>query len=182
MKRIAILLALALTLMLCGCGGAGGKTVSFQGDSEATALIASALDAVLNCDAEAYLACFPPEAVSDYDKYDVYGYFFSAEDMHTWLERCNVINVENYGEHITVTGKLVSEAVDDVELFGDANLDYYTYNRYVTQDNTEAAYTVALEYTVKGSGGSTAKTAEVYIVKQNGVWYLHPFFIFHSFL
>lgn len=182
MKRIALLLAFTLTIMLCGCSGASDKTVSLRGDSEATTLLASVLDAVICCDAEAYLACFPPEAVSDYDKYDVYGYFFSAEDMHTWLERCNVINVENYGDHITITGTLVSETVDDVELFGDANLDYYTYNRYVTQKNTEAAYAVTLEYTIKGSFMSYTKTAEVYLVKQNGVWYLHPFFIFYSFL
>lgn len=181
MKRLALLLALALSLVLCGCGNANGTTVSLQGDSEATELLSSALDAVINCDAEAYLACFPPEAVSDYDKYDVYGYFFSAEDMHTWLERCKVINVENYGEHITVTGTLVSETIDDVELLGDANLDYYTYNRYVTLENTEAAYIVSLEYTVKGSDTDMTKTAEVYVVKQNGIWYLHPFFIFHSF-
>lgn len=182
MKRIALLLALTLTLALCGCNYVSGKTVNLQGDSEATTVLAAVFDAVLNCDAEAYLSCFPPEMISDYAEYDVYGYFFSAEDMRTWLERCNVINAENYGDDITVTGKLVSQAIDDVELFGDANLDYYTYNRYVTRENTEAAYTVALEYTVKGSSTSCTKTAEVYIVKQNGVWYLHPCFSFHSFL
>lgn len=182
MKRIALLLALALTLMLCGCTGASDETVSLRGDSEATTLLASVLDAVICCDAEAYLACFPPEAVSDYDKYDVYGYFFSAENMRVWLERCSSVYSDTYGDNISVKGTLVSETVDDVELFGDANLDYYTYNRYVTRENTEAAYTVTVEYTVSGKTGNESKTAEVYLVKQNGVWYLHPFFIFYSFL
>lgn len=182
MKRIALLLALALALSLCGCNYGSGNTVSLRGDSEATTVLTMVLDAVLACDAEAYLACFPPEMVSDYAEYDVYGYFFSSEDMRTWLERCSAVYAEAYGNDITVTGTLVSEAVEDVERFGDANLDYYTYKRYVTRENTEAAYTVALEYTVKGSGGSETKTADIYIVKQDGAWYLHPCFAFHSFL
>ncbi len=178
MKRLSALLLL-IPLLLCACGGE--KTATVSGGGEEARALEAALTALLSADADTYLSAFPPEMGEDYEEQYVYSYYFGAGSMEEYLEASLAAYGESYGDGIRITGEIVSIEVTDVEAFGDANLDYYTYNRYVTEENTEEAKSAVFKYTVGGDRGSEEKEARIYFVKQNGSWYLHPCFAFYSF-
>lgn len=180
MKRLAAILLL-LAVLLCACGNKE-EAVFIEGGAEETAALTTALTALLNGNAQDYLSAFPPEMVKDYEEQAVYAYFFGIADMGVWLEGSLAAYKAAYGSGITVKGKLTSVAAAELASLGDANLDYYTYKRYVTAENTETVLNAVFEYTIKGGDGEDNKTAQIYFVKQAGKWYLHPCFAFYSFL
>lgn len=180
MRRLTALLLLTAVL-LCACGSEENAVVINGSDAE-VAVLTAALTALINGNAAEYLSAFPPEMVKDYEETDVYGYFFNISDMGAWLKGSITSYKEAYGSDITVNGALTSVAETEVDKLGDANLDYYTYKRYVTVENTQAVHTATFEYTIKGENVVENKTAQIYFVKQEGKWYLHPCFAFYSFL
>lgn len=179
MKRL-VLLTLAMALALCACGKEGGQA-HVSGGGEEAAVLETALTALLCADAEAYLSVFPPEVAEDYETQQVYSYFFGAADCKAWLDAGLSSYAEAYGDGVRIDGAITSSEEAAVSSLDDENLDYYTYRRYVTEENTEKLISAVFEYTVKGDKDSEEKTARIYFVKQGGKWYLHPCFTFYSF-
>ena len=180
MKRLTLIL-LVISVLLCSCGGDDGQDVSISGGGDEAAVLNTALSALIEGDADKYLSAFPPKMAEDYEKLDVYMYFFSLPDMSAWLESSLVSYKEAYGKSIKINGSIGSVMETKVEALGDANLDYYTYMRYVTEENTEKVLSAVFNYTIKGDSGSEEKAAKLYFVMQDGKWYLHPCFALYSF-
>ncbi len=176
-RTAALLLLILLAFSACTVDA---SQVSVSGDKEETAILETVLGAMLNADEKAYLSVFPEEMVKDYEETDVYGYFFMAEDMEAWLAASLSTYSTNYGKGIKISGTVTSMETE-VEALGDANLDYYTYKRYVTEENTEAVRIATFNYKISGSSTDEEKTAKIYFVKQQGKWYLHPCFAFYLF-
>lgn len=179
MKRFTAILLL-VALALCSCGGKEG-TVSVTGGGEEVAALNLALSALIDGDADKYLSAFPPQVAEDYEKLDVYMYFFSLADMSAWLKSSLVSYEDAYGKGISINGSLSAIIETEVAALGDANLDYYTYMRYVTAENTEKVISAVFNYTIEGDSGNEQKAAKLYFVKQDGKWYLHPCFALYSF-
>lgn len=180
MKRKAALLALLLLLPLplCSCGS---SRAAVSGGGSETAVLESAISALLSADEDGYLSAFPPQMAKDYEEQNVCRYYFGCADTGEWLESVREAYLENYGSGVSVKGRLVSVTEKDAEALGDLNLDYYTYERYVTAENTERAIEATLEYEIKGKNHGESKKAHIYFVRQGGKWYLHPCLAFFTF-
>lgn len=178
-----IALAIALVFIF---GGKGDRLV-FEGGGERTAPIEKALGAIFDGDGEAYYEAFPPALRETYDAlYVVQGGFPGCADMSDYLKKCvHGINGQNYGEDYCLFVKVLSEKEISVEalesLPGDVNLDNYTYQRFVTESNTDAVFSVEIRLCYEGELDSEEKEIELYVIKQDGEWYLHPFFAFYGF-
>lgn len=180
MKRLTAVLLLAAVL-LCACAQPPKSYVNIVDTGYETRAVNTALNALIDGNADVYLSVFPPQMAEDYKKFDVYSYFFCIKDMDAWLDLSLASYNETYGENIKIMGKISSVMEITVDALGDANLDYYTYVRYVTEENTEKVISAVLDYTIKGDKSSEEKTAKIYFVKQDGDWYLHPCFALYSF-
>lgn len=178
MKK-AICLILLISLCLVSCGNGAAVTVSNAPDFAAP--LEMALNGLMNGDGEAYLKAFPSKMAEDYKAQDVYLYYYSLQDMTAWLKNNLRIYGVSYGKDLFIKGSVADGKAVSVDSLGDANLDYHTYMRYVTEENTEEVQTAVFSYTVGGDDGSEKKEAKLYFVKQNGVWYLHPCFAFYTF-
>ena len=178
MKRLIYVL---IILCLCISSCSAEPAVSVENAPSFAAPLEVALKALLDGDGDAYLKAFPPEMVKDYKEQDVYLYYYSLQDMTAWLKNNLRIYGTAYGDDFYVRGSISSLEKLSVDSLGDANLDYHTFLRYVTPDNTEEVMALLFSYKIGGSEGSEAKEARLYFVKQKGVWYLHPCFAFYTF-
>ncbi len=181
----ALLVITATALALSACGKDEG--VSFKGTSQKTVPIEKAISAIYNGNGDDYYSAFPPALKENYEELRVIeGYFAPCNTMSKYLSTYMVkVNKANYGEDYAVAVEFVSEeqiSVAELEAMNsDPNLDYYTYKRFVTEENTEEVWRIKLKLSYSGSYGEEEKDQTVYVVKQNGVWYLHPHFVFYGF-
>ncbi len=178
MKKTICLLVL-VCLCLSSCGADGGVKLSELPDFAKP--LETALTALLKGDGEGYYKAFPPKMQEDYTVQDVCAYYFSFTDMSSWLENALRIYDVSYGKDLYIKGKIVSNEKVALSSLGDANLDYYTYMRYPTEDNTEEVQKAVFAYTVGGEKTSEEKEATLYFVKQDGKWYLHSYYAFYNF-
>jgi len=176
-KLLYILLVLALCLSACG----SETGVSVENSTDFTTPLETALAALLEGDGDAYLKAFPPQMVKDYKEQDVYLYYYSLQDMTAWLKNNLRIYGTSYGKDFFIRGSIVETKKLEVSSLGDANLDYHTYLRYVTPENTEEVQMALFSYKIGGSESSEEKEARLYFVKQKDKWYLHPCFAFYTF-
>ncbi|MBE6678248.1 MAG: hypothetical protein E7597_05600 [Ruminococcaceae bacterium] len=181
----ALLVITATVLALSACDKDEG--VSFKGTSQKTAPIEKAVSAIYNGDGDAYYSAFPSALKEHYEEsYVVAGVFAPCKNMSEYLSTYMVkVNKANYGEDYAVAVEFLSEeqiSVAELDaMHSDPNLDYYTYKRFVTEDNTEEVWRIKLKLSYSGSYGEEEKDQTVYVVKQNGKWYLHPHYVFYSF-
>ncbi len=178
MKRlIYVLLVLCLCISSCGSETA----VSVKDAPDFAAPLERALNALLEGDGEDYYKEFPPRMVKDYKEQEVCLYYYSLQDMSAWLKNNLRIYGDSYGEDFYIRGSISRIEMASVAAMGDANLDYHTYMRYVTEENTAEVMAAYFNYTIGGSEGSEEKEAKLYFVKQEEKWYLHPCFAFYTF-
>lgn len=176
-KGLCLITLTAIILTSCG----GGKSVTLNELPDFAAPLKVALEGLMSGDGDAYLEAFPPKVAEDYNVQDVYMYYYSHKDMTAWLGNNLRIYGDSYGKSPFINGS-VGEARDvTVKSLGDANLDYHTYMRYVTEENTEAVKCAVFTYTIGGDDKKESKMATLYFVKQNGKWYLHPCFALYTF-
>ncbi len=178
-----IITATALALSACG----KDEGVSFKGTSEKTAPVEKAITAIFNGDGDAYYSAFPPSLKEHYEEsYVIAGVFAPCKTMSEYLSTYMIkSNKANYGEDYAVAVEFLSEeqiSVAELDaMAADPNLDYYTYKRFVTEENTEEVWRIKLKLSYSGSYGEEEKDQTVYVVKQDGKWYLHPHFVFYGF-
>ncbi|MBQ3081056.1 MAG: hypothetical protein IJC49_01220 [Clostridia bacterium] len=178
MKKTLCLIVL-ISLMLTSCGG--GEAVTLDDLPAFATPLETALKGLMSGDGDAYLNAFPSKMAEDYKQQEVYLYYYSLEDMTAWLGNNLRIYKESYGSSPFINGSVGEIRTVSVESLGDANLDYHTFVRYVTEENTEEVKSAVFTYTLGGDDGKESKEATLYFVKQNGKWYLHPCFAFYTF-
>lgn len=178
MKKLICVFAL-VCLCLSSCGGDSGVKLSSLPDF-ATPL-QTALTALINGDGEGYYKAFPPKMEEDYKTQEVCAYYFSFTDMSSWLENAMRVYDVSYGKGLYIKGEIVSSEKVALSTLGDANLDYYTYMRYATEENTEEVQRAVFSYTIGGDESMEEKEATLYFVKQDGKWYLHSYYAFYNF-
>ena len=183
---VAMLVALATAIVVfTACGN--GDTVSFEGTDAKSSPIETAITAIVNGDGEGYYSAFPPALKEAYEEgYVISGTFAPCSTMSEYLTNYMVkVNKANYGEDYTLAVEFLDEeriTVAELDtMTNDPNLDYYTYMRFVTEENTEQAWRIKLKLSYEGSYGSEEKEQSVFVVQQNGYWYLHPHFVFYGF-
>lgn len=179
MKKAITILTLAICIMLTACGNK--QAVQLDSLPDYAAPLQTALSALVSGNGDAYLSAFPPKMAEDYKIQDVYLYYYSLQDMSAWLNNSLRVYGEGYGKGLKIKGSISSSADITVAELGDANLDYHTYMRYVTEENTRSVKSAVFSYTIGGEDSSETKTAKLYFVNQNGTWYLHPCFAFYMF-
>lgn len=177
--RKAIILLLVFLFCLTACGSEAGVSITDAPDFVAPLEVA--LKGLIDGNGESYLSAFPSKMVEDYKIQDVYLYYYSLSDMTAWLKNNLRIYGESYGGELFVKGGIEDVKTVAVSSLGDANLDYHTYMRYVTEENTQEVKAATFRYTIGGEDSSEEKEALLYFVKQDGVWYLHPCFAFYTF-
>ncbi len=188
-KKVIIIAvaAVALVAVLVAVLVFGGGRLSFKGGSEKTEPIEKALEAIINCDGEGYYAAFPPEVKTTYEQLHIISDKFPGNTtMANVLDKViGSVNNANYGEGYSLKAKVTEEKKLSVEELDkradDPNLDTETFLRFVTEENTDEVWRIDLELNYDGDDGAETKEVSVYVVKQNGTWYLHPFFIFYAF-
>lgn len=175
--------ALALVLLVSACAGCGdgGAARNTGGGDPVLEPLQAAFEGLLERDGDRYLSAFPPQMAADYEAGAVYRVFFGLDGMESWLELAMEANEESYGGGISVEYALLSKTDSDAGGLGEINLDYYTYKRYVSAENTESVCILELSYTIGGDAGSESKLARLYAVRQEGKWYLHPCHAFYMF-
>ena len=183
---VAAFLAVAIAVGVLVFSGNDERLV-FNGGSEKTKPIEKALSAIMALDGDGYYGAFPPALEKHYEEVhmveSIYAGLTTISDV---LDR-NMLSVHkaNYGEDFTLEVSVLSEnqisvaELDDKP--GDPNWDHYSYLRFVTEENTEEVWSIKLKLVYEGNDDSEEKEKEVYVVKQDGTWYLHPHFIFDSF-
>lgn len=183
---VALLVAVVSSVVVfTACGNK--DAVSFEGTDDKSSPIETAITAIVNGDGEGYYSAFPPELKEAYeDGYVIKGTFAPCNTMSEYLTNYMVkVNKANYGEDYTLAVEFFGEEqitvaeLDDMN--NDPNLDYYTYKRFVTEENTEEVWRIKLKLSYEGSYGNEEKEQSVYVVKQDGCWYLHPHFVFFGF-
>ena len=191
-KKKLIILASALFLTIVATVLAltvfgGGDSVSFEGTTEKSKPVEQALTAIYNEDGSGYYAAFPPALKEKYEEtYVIPGTFVPCKTMGDYLKSyMSKVNKANYGEDYTVEVEFLKEEKLSVEklngMASDPNLDVYTYMRFVTEENTEELWQITLKIKYSGSLDEEEKEQFVYVVKQDGKWYLHPCFVFYGF-
>ena len=134
MKKTLCLIVL-ISLMLTSCGG--GEAVTLNDLPAFATPLETALKGLMSGDGDAYLNAFPSKMAEDYKQQEVYLYYYSLEDMTAWLGNNLRIYKESYGSSPFINGSVGEIRTVSVESLGDANLDYHTFVRYVTEENTE---------------------------------------------
>lgn len=183
-RTVALFCVIIAMLSVTACSSEG---LEFKGGSEKSAVVETALNAVFAADGDAYYSTFPPKVKEDYDAlYVVEGTFAGCSSMDDYLKNTVMrVHNDNYGEGFSLKAEVVEEKKLSVaeldKISSDPNLDYYTMMRYVTEENTMEVYGVRLALSYDGDLGAEEKEVELYVINQEGKWYLHPHFVFFGY-
>ncbi len=173
------LLAIALTLSAAACSG--GRVDIDNGGAYDGALMAL-FEGLLSGDGELYYSAFPPRMKEVFEDMRTVPVFHGCDTMSGFLEGV-VEEWERYcGKNVCLSIDVESDVAEPVIDSDDKHLDHYTYQRFVTTENTEEMRKLELELEFEGDGGEKEESFTVYVVKQNGKWYVHPVFVFSYFL
>lgn len=184
---VAVAAIVTLFLVLGGDGNtveykSGERLLVFEGKSQCSEPILDFLKATLDNNGDAYFKVFPPEAAADYtnESAPAVQVHMGHETMDGFLLYQTDRYEDFYGDNIVITVKVLSEESASFEDIEDWNLDQYTFKRYITRENTEEIKKITIDYTVKGDLDKDNRELAVYVVKQDGKWYMHPTYAFQS--
>lgn len=141
------------------------------------------LSGTYNCNEQTYFSAFPPAAVKDYtmEAAPLVQMQFGYSKMADFLASQVKSHKDVYGADLEIELEYVSSKTVgfDHPKVKEMEYDKYNYIRYVTEENTQQIKEVKLKYSEKGSLDKDSRDVTVYLVKQEGQWYLHPFFSYN---
>lgn len=180
LKRIfATVLIFALALSAAACGS---DTVSIDGGGAYDGALTALFEGLLRGDGDTYYSAFPPALKEVYEDMHTVAVFHGCDTMSGFLEGV-VEEWEHYcGKDPSVSIEVESDVAEVITDSDEKHLDHYTYQRFVTTENTSDMRKLELHLEFEGDASEKEEDFTVYVVKQDGKWYVHPVFVFSYFM